>query len=283
MKNEHRTTEGAGPTGIALELVEMLQSLYNENDPSKLRALAAPDFRHYSSKIGDGVEAWVAFAASVAESVAESVAGSRPLVAVHRTVSEGRMVGIHAHYRWNPDRELDGGDGVAVAHVFTVESGKIVAAMELTQAVQTETASGNDMFSRMREPVTPQDPERNRAVVERVMTEFLPGQTSLREELLGDYVQHNPLIPDGSEGIAGFVESINGATNDYRWTMVEDGQAWSFTRYHANPSIGVPALVTIDIWQFDGSGRIAEHWDVLEADFTSPSGHTFDGLAASGG
>ena len=275
MEGDPDARDGRDAAAMTAEIVAMLQSLYNDDDPGKLRQLAAPDLRHYSSKIADGVEAWADFAASVAH--------SKPLIAIHQTVSEGDTVGVHAHYRWNPDRELDGGAGVAVAHVFTIESGKIVAAIELTQPVQTETASGNDMFSQQRPSVTPQDAERNRATAEKVMTEFLPGNTSLRGDLLGDYVQHNPLTPDCAEGIAGFVESINGATNDYRWTMVEDGQAWSFTRYHANPSIGVPALVTIDIWQFDGSGRIAEHWDVLEADFTSPSGHTFDGLAASGG
>ncbi|MEL6427826.1 MAG: hypothetical protein AAFZ87_02540 [Planctomycetota bacterium] len=268
--NASRGVDPVGPAQMVPDVVDMLRALYNEGDPSELRALAVSDLPHFSSRIGDGVDAWVEFAASVDD--------SQPLVAIHRTVAEGNTIGVHAQYSWNAEREFDGGPGVVVAHVFTVESGKIVSAIELTQPIQAETASGNDMFS-SRRPLVPQDdPERSRATVERILTEFLPGDTSLKSVLLGDYVQHNPLIPDGADGIAGFVESIGGAKNEYRWTIVEGGLAWSFTRYRANPSIGVPALVTVDIWKFDASGRVAEHWDVLEPDFTSPGGHTFEGL-----
>lgn len=254
------------------QLVEMLEQLYNHNNPGPLRALAAPGFRHYSSAIGDGVDAWAAHAARFA--------GAAPLVAVHRTVSEGDRVGVHAHYRWNPARVIDGGPGVAVAHIFTISAGQIVEAIELTQPVEAETASGNDMFSQLGPSVGPQDPERNRQTTRRIVTEFLPGDTALRDTLLSDYTQHNPQIPDGASGIAGFVSAIGGSPNDYRWTIVEGDLAWTYTRYHANPRIGTPSLVTVDIWRFDAAGKVTEHWDILEPDFTSPGGHTFDSTAA---
>ncbi|MCH9732677.1 MAG: hypothetical protein K0U84_23945 [Actinomycetia bacterium] len=87
------------------QLVEMLEILDNRNDPSRLHALAAPDLRHYSSAIGDGVQAWAAYAAAFGE--------ASPLVAVHCTVAEGNRIGIHAHYRWNVNRMIDDGPGVA--------------------------------------------------------------------------------------------------------------------------------------------------------------------------
>ncbi len=263
------TTEA--PSVTAAQLVEMLTDLYNHNDPSRLRALAAPGLRHYSSAIGDGVDAWAAYAATFA--------GSSPLVAVHRTVREGDRIGVHAHYRWNPERVIDGGPGVAVAHIFTIEGGRIVEAVELTQAVVTETASGNDMFSQLGPSVDAQDPARNRETAKRVVTELLTGGVSLRDELLTDYTQHNPIIPNGVEGIAGFVKAIGGSPNDYRWTIVEGDLAWTYVRYRANPAIGTPDLVTVDIWRFAGDGRVTEHWDILEPEFTSPSGRTFAGTA----
>lgn len=256
-------------TVTASEIVEMLEDLYNRNDARALRALADPQLRHYSSAIGDGVEAWVAYA--------EQFAGAEPLVAVHRTVSEGNRIGVHAHYRWNPERAMDGGPGVAVAHIFTVVDGRIVEAVELTQAVAPETASGNDMFSQLGESVGPQDPERNREVARRVVTEFLAGDTALGDALLVDYIQHNPVIPGGVEGIAGFVNALGGNPSEYQWTIVEGDLAWTYVRY-LSPALGSP-LVTVDIWRFAADGRITEHWDILEANFTSPSGHTFPGLA----
>lgn len=258
------TVEDAGP------FVEMLERLYNHGDPRLLREMVAPDVRHYSSAIGDGVEAWAAFA--------RRFEGRGPIVEVHRTVSEGNRVGVHAAYRWNAERELDDGPGVAVAHIFTLEEGLIVEAVELTQAVREETVSGNDMFSQLTPSVEPQDPARNRAVARRVVTEFLEGDTALKDELLSDYIQHNPAIPPGADGIAGFIDMLGGNPNDFQWSMAQGDLAWTYTRYNTD-KLGLPPLVTVDIWRFDREGKVTEHWDVLEADFTSPSGHRFPGPA----
>ena len=248
------------------QVVAMLEALYNHNDASLLEALAAPDLRHYSSAIGDGVEAWAAYAGRFAE--------AEPLVAVHRTVSEANRIGVHAHYRWNAERELDDGPGVAVAHIFTIESGRIVEAVELTQAVATDTVSGNDMFTQLTTTAGGQDLDTNRATAARVVTEFLAGDTSLRDELLSDYVQHNPFIPDGADGIAGFIDMLGGNPNDYQWVIAEGDLALTYTRY-SSEAMGTGPLVAVDIWRFDDTGKVTEHWDVLEPDFTSPDGHTF--------
>ncbi|MFR9753569.1 nuclear transport factor 2 family protein [Nocardia sp. 004] len=262
------TATPATTTVTAGRLVEMLEALYNRDDPSLLRALAAAHLRHYSSGIGDGVDAWVAYAAAFA--------GTSPLIAVHRTVSAGNRIGIHAHYRWNVDRVIDGGPGVAVAHIFTIESGRIVEAVEVTQAVTIESVSGNDMFTQLHPSVDRQDQEHNQQIARRVVTEFLAGDTSLRDELLSDYTQHNPFIPNGAEGIAGFIDMLGGNPNDYQWAIAEGDLAWTYTRY-LSTTMGTPPLVGVDIWRFDAAGKITEHWDVLESDFTSPDGRTFPG------
>ena len=269
-RKAHRGVWGHAPAQkvTAARVVEMLERLYNEGDAQLLRELASPDLRHYSSAIGDGVDAWEAYAAGFAQ--------ERPLKAVHRTVSEGHRIGVHAHYRWNTERVLDDGPGVAVAHIFTIENDRIVEAVELTQAVREETVSGHDMFSQDAPSAPGQDPAHNRAMAQRVVTEFLAGNTGLRDELLSDYIQHNPVIPSGAEGIAGFIDMLGGNPNDFQWSMAEGDLAWTYTRYLTD-KLGTPPLVTVDIWRFDAEGKVTEHWDVLEADFTSPDGHAFPG------
>jgi len=252
----------------AEQVVQMLEDLYNRNDPRALRKLVAPNVRHYSSAIGDGVDAWVAHA--------EAFGDAKPFVAAHRTVSAGNRIGVHAHYRWNAGRVLDDGPGVAVAHIFTVESGQIVEAVELTQPVMTQTVAGNDMFSQVGASIGAQDQHRNRETAKRVVTEFLAGNTALRDELLSSYIQHNPVIPPGAEGIANFVDMLGGNPNDYQWTIAEGDLAWTYTRY-LSKKLPTSPLVAVDIWRFDENGKVTEHWDVLEADFTSPSGRTFPG------
>lgn len=262
------TTSPATSTVTATQVVQMLEALYNENDPGPLRALAAPDLRHYSSTIGDGVDAWVADAARFATEA--------PLVAVHRTVSEGNRIGVHAEYRWNAERTIDGGPGVAVGHILTIDGGRIVEAVEVTQAVSTEPVPGNDMFSQLGSSAADQDVDHNRAVAARVVQEFLAGETSLRDDLLSDYRQHNPFIPDGADGIAGFIDMLGGNPNEFQWSIAEGDLAWTYTRY-LSEAMGTGPLVAVDIWRFDADGNVTEHWDVLQPDFTSPAGHRFPG------
>jgi len=266
---ERKAQAGTWPVGSSIDtsqVVDMLERLYNHDDPTLLRELVADDVRHYSSAIADGVEAWIAFAARFA--------GQRPLVDVHRTVSEGDRIGVHAHYRYNAERQLDDGPGVAVAHIFTVRDGRIIEAVELTQAVRAQTVSGHDMFSQVGPSVRRQRPDHNRQVAQRVVTEFLAGNTALQHELLGDYVQHNPVIPSGADGIARFIDQLGGNPNDFQWAIAQGDLALTYTRY-TTTALGMPPLVTVDIWRFDDDGKVTEHWDVLEADFTSPSGHSF--------
>ena len=265
-------TTDAPATLATGQIVDALRALYDQGDPAPLRSLAAPDLRHHSSHIGDGVDAWIEHAARFS--------GEQALVAVHRTVREGDRVGIHAQYRWNPERVIDGGPGVAVAHLFTIENGRIVDAVEITQAVQPDPVSGNDMFRQLRPSDEGQNPDANRATATRVVTEFLAGQTSLKDELLSDYSQHNPFIPDGAEGIAGFIDALGGNPNDFQWAIADGDLALTYTRYNSE-AMGTGPLVGVDIWRFDSTGRVTEHWDVLQPDFTSPSGHTFPGPAAS--
>ncbi|MEM9464960.1 MAG: hypothetical protein AAGA90_06290 [Actinomycetota bacterium] len=262
-------TAPSATTITAAHVVDMLEALYNRGDSGPLRTLCDPDLRHYSSAIGDGVDAWEAFAGGFGD--------ARPLVAVHRTVSEGDRIGVHAHYRWNADRRLDDGPGVAVGHVFTIAADRIVEAVEVTQAVHPEPVSGNDMFSQLRPSADgDHDVDQNRRTAERVVTEFLAGDTGLRDELLSDYLQHNPFILDGAEGIAGFIDALGGNPNDYQWAIAEGDLAWTYTRY-LSEAMGSGPLVGIDIWRFDADGRVTEHWDVLQPDFTSPSGHPYPG------
>ncbi|MEO1058491.1 MAG: hypothetical protein AAFY28_16405, partial [Actinomycetota bacterium] len=60
------------------------------------------------------------------------------------------------------------------------------------------------------------------------------------------------------------------------WAIAEGDLALTYTRYRSE-AMGTPPLVGVDIWRFDQRGKVTEHWDVLQADFTSPDDLTFPG------
>ena len=91
-----------------------------------------------------------------------------------------------------------------------------------------------------------------------------------------DYIQHNPLVPQGSRGFREFFEAWFGAVPDFKYELKkiasEGDLVWAYGTYSGTQKgdwLGIPA--TGKIYTFDAvdifrvqDGKLAEHWDVLE-------------------
>jgi predicted SnoaL-like aldol condensation-catalyzing enzyme len=88
-------------------------------------------------------------------------------------------------------------------------------------------------------------------------------------ELYGgaEYIQHNPLAPNGFEAFISFVESFTTAFPDAHIDIRRVFAECDFVITHALATGAVPvytALGTklVDIFRLDRNGKIVEHWDV---------------------
>jgi len=88
-------------------------------------------------------------------------------------------------------------------------------------------------------------------------------------ELYGgdEYIQHNPLAPNGFEAFIGFVESFTTAFPDAHIDIRRVFAECDFVITHALATGAVPvytALGTklVDIFRLDENGKVVEHWDV---------------------
>ncbi|HKK89177.1 MAG TPA: nuclear transport factor 2 family protein [Saprospiraceae bacterium] len=83
-----------------------------------------------------------------------------------------------------------------------------------------------------------------------------------------DYIQHNPFIPTGRDPFVGLLTTVleeNGTTVE-NIRLIEDGKFVAAHNLWVNAApFGADTVVTFDILRFDENGKIAEHWDAIQA------------------
>ena len=105
-----------------------------------------------------------------------------------------------------------------------------------------------------------------------VMKDF----TKLNAYLHSDYIQHNPLVPQGSAGFREFFEAWFKASPDFthevKQLAVDQDRVWVFGTYGGTQTgdwLGIPAtgkrysFDAIDIFRIQ-DGKLAEYGDVLD-------------------
>jgi predicted SnoaL-like aldol condensation-catalyzing enzyme len=91
---------------------------------------------------------------------------------------------------------------------------------------------------------------------------FNEGQADLYPNLVsGPYIQHNPLVPDGVEGVMGFLKMVGRLPCEVKRVAIDGNLAFVHVRYL---SLFGKETAGVDIFRFDGAGKIVEHWDVLQ-------------------
>jgi predicted SnoaL-like aldol condensation-catalyzing enzyme len=99
---------------------------------------------------------------------------------------------------------------------------------------------------------------------------------NLSRYMRADYIQHNPLVAQGSSGFQEFFQSWFASAPDFRYTLkniVADGDyVWVYGTYSGTQTgdwLGIPAtnkaygFDAVDIFRVS-DGKLAEHWDVLD-------------------
>ncbi len=91
---------------------------------------------------------------------------------------------------------------------------------------------------------------------------FNQGQAGLLRDLVsGPYIQHNPLFPDGPDGIGSYIKQVGRIPCEVKRVGIDGDLAFVHVRYL---DLGGHETAGVDIFRFDANGKIVEHWDVLQ-------------------
>lgn len=95
-----------------------------------------------------------------------------------------------------------------------------------------------------------------------------------------DYIQHNPLAPDGPEAMKAFGAAWKQQFPEATYTEehgLTDGD-FALLHSHGVTVPGTPGLAVFDIFRFQ-DGKIAEHWDILQEIPEALADDAFDALS----
>jgi predicted SnoaL-like aldol condensation-catalyzing enzyme len=75
-----------------------------------------------------------------------------------------------------------------------------------------------------------------------------------------NYVQHNPVIPNGAAAIAGLIPTLKNLSYEIGMVVAEGDVVMVHGRY---VGWGPKPLVAVDIFKVK-DGKVVEHWDVMQ-------------------
>ena len=100
--------------------------------------------------------------------------------------------------------------------------------------------------------------------------------SNLQAHMQEDYIQHNPLVPQGLAGFKTFFADWFKAVPDWNYSLTkivsEGDTVWAYGTYSGTQKgdwLGIPAthksyrIDAVDIFRIQ-DGKLAEHWDVMD-------------------
>jgi len=232
------------------KVVELLNSI--ENGDSKPIAYINPNkYVQHNLAVEDGL-------AGFGEVMSQLPKGSAK-VEVIRAFEDGNFVFTHTKYNFFGSKS--GFD------IFRFEDGLIVEHWDNLQEIVEKTVSGRTQFDGTTEIVDTNKTEANKTFVKNFISDVLMGKNP---DKITDYIstqtylQHNPNVGDGLDGLGKALEEL--AKAGMPMTFTENHKILGEGNFVLAVSEGIflkKHVAFYDLFRIE-NGRIVEHWDTIE-------------------
>jgi predicted SnoaL-like aldol condensation-catalyzing enzyme len=243
----------AGEAENKATALKALTEMFDAQNVELIDELYHPDYIQHSPSIADGREGIRAGVAQMKEK------GMKPKRKIARVLAQGDLVGVQARVSFGDDHAI-------VGDIFRFKDGQIIEHWDTTQkeVPQAETANGNSMIDGggdVDKYVSNMDLARNTMNAIEFFDKGIAGDIETLKRLFGDeYIQHNPMVPNGIEPIFGFFKDSDGTLGNVTvHQTISDGDLTMALVEYADWGNGV-----IEIVRHDDNGKIVEHWDIVQ-------------------
>jgi predicted SnoaL-like aldol condensation-catalyzing enzyme len=246
------SNDGADMSNRKQQVVDLLKSL-ETGDPKPREYINPNRYIQHNLAVGDGV-------AGLAVLFALLPKGATKVKTV-RVFQDGDFVFTHNEYDFfGPKIGFD---------IFRYEDGKIVEHWDnLQETAAKPSPSGHTMIDGPTKPTDLDKTEANKAMMKAYMDDIVFNRRREKFPVYFDgnnYIQHNPWVADQLSGLAAGLQALAKEGHAVKYDRVHKilGEG-SFVLVVAEGSFGEQPTAYYDLFRIE-NGKIAEHWDILEA------------------
>ena len=234
-----------------------LEGIRDGNYAEAIAEYSGARYTQHSTPVRDGREGFIEFFADFVE--------RNPVrdIEIVRGFEDGRYVFLHAVQTLN-----DGEFRYVTADIFdTDDDAKLIEHWDIIAEMVDDTVSGHSQVDGPTEPTDLDKTEQNKGLVRGFLDDVLVGgdYDKLTDYISTDtYIQHNPEIGDGLEGLGAFVAELaeQNATMVYEEIHKVVGQG-DLVAALSKMNLRGTDMAVIDLFRV-ADGKIVEHWDVME-------------------
>lgn len=233
--------------------IGIIQNGLIAGDLEYINTYVAEDYIQHNPQAPNGRAGLIGFSEYLASSGAENTA------TVVRALAQDDLVALHVIYEFGDDK-------IAAFDLFRFEEGIAVEHWDGLQPWVEETVSGRSMTNGPTEITDLDKTDENQAIVTGFVNDILVnGQFDKITNYIGDtYLQHNPNVGDGLEGLNAFVAYLQENNISFRYTEVHNMVAeGNFVLVQSEGEFGGKPTAFYDLFRVE-KGMIVEHWDTVQ-------------------
>ncbi|MGH8926634.1 MAG: nuclear transport factor 2 family protein [Acidimicrobiia bacterium] len=234
-----------------------LDGIRDGNVREAVRKYTGERYTQHSTGVRDGAEGFIEFFEPFLERNPDRD------IRIVRAFEDGRHVFVQAY------QSLNGGQSkwVTTDLFDTDDQDRIIEHWDVISAWSDQSVAGHTQIDGPTEITDLAQTENNKKVVREFLAEVLQkGQGERITDFISadTYLQHNPLVGDGIEGIQAFMGQLaeQGQSMVYEDVAFVLGQG-NFVVAYSRVNLGGQQLAVFDIFRLQ-NGLIVEHWDNME-------------------